>query len=110
MELPSASVTAPAPSRAAHYVRMSTEHRQYSPENQLEIVRQYAAAHNMAIVQEYWDHGRTPPPPLPNVICGTYGPPADRIEKSKQGIYLSVSGNWFSLNCAAPIPHWNKIG
>jgi DNA invertase Pin-like site-specific DNA recombinase len=41
------------------YVRMSTEHQQYSPENQLEVVRQYAASHNMEIVQEYSDHGRS---------------------------------------------------
>jgi hypothetical protein len=30
MDLASASVTALAPSRAAQYVRMSTEHQQYS--------------------------------------------------------------------------------
>ena len=59
MNLASASMTAPAPSRAAQYVRISTEHQQYSPENQLEIIRQYAAAHNMEIVQEYSDHGRS---------------------------------------------------
>jgi predicted site-specific integrase-resolvase len=59
MDLASASVTAGAPSRAAQYVRMSTEHQQYSPENQLEIIRQYAAAHNMEIAQEYSDHGRS---------------------------------------------------
>jgi hypothetical protein len=51
MDLALASVTARAPSRAAQYVRMSTEHQQYSPENQLEIIRQYAGAHNMEIVQ-----------------------------------------------------------
>lgn len=49
----------PLPMRAAHYVRMSTEHQQYSPENQLEVVRQYADSHNMEIVQEYSDHGRS---------------------------------------------------
>jgi DNA invertase Pin-like site-specific DNA recombinase len=38
---------------------MSTEHQQYSPENQLEVIRQYAAAHQMQIVREYADHGRT---------------------------------------------------
>lgn len=38
---------------------MSTEHQQYSPENQLEIIRQHAAAHNMQIVQDYSDHGRS---------------------------------------------------
>jgi hypothetical protein len=30
-------------SRAAHYVRMSTEHLQYSRENQAEVIREYAA-------------------------------------------------------------------
>jgi DNA invertase Pin-like site-specific DNA recombinase len=44
-------------SRAAHYVRISTEHRQYSPKNQADIIRQYAADHNMEIVQVYSDHG-----------------------------------------------------
>jgi predicted site-specific integrase-resolvase len=58
MDLASA-VTARALSRAAQYVRMSTEHQQYSPENQLDNIRQYAAAHNMEIVQEYSDHGRS---------------------------------------------------
>ncbi|MEO6802267.1 MAG: recombinase family protein [Granulicella sp.] len=46
-------------SRAAHYVRMSTEHQQYSPENQADILRQYAADHYMEIVQVYSDHGRS---------------------------------------------------
>jgi DNA invertase Pin-like site-specific DNA recombinase len=59
MDLVSASVNARDSSRAAQYVRMSTEHQQDSPENQLEIIRQYAAAHNMEIVQEYSDHGRS---------------------------------------------------
>ena len=45
--------------RAALYVRMSTEHQQYSPENQTEVIRQYAAAHRMEIVREYADHGRS---------------------------------------------------
>ena len=47
------------PLRAAQYVRMSTEHQQYSPENQLEVIRQYAASHNMEIIHEYSDHGRS---------------------------------------------------
>jgi len=38
---------------------MSTEHQRYSPENQLDIIRQYGAAHNMEIVQAYSDHGRS---------------------------------------------------
>jgi len=55
----SATTHTVAPARAAQYVRMSTEHQQYSPENQLEVVRQYAAAHNLEIVCEYSDHGRS---------------------------------------------------
>ena len=46
----------PPPLRAAQYVRMSTEHQQYSPENQLEVVRAYAASHQMEIVRGYSDH------------------------------------------------------
>lgn len=38
---------------------MSTEHQQYSPENQADIIRQYAADHNMDVVQVYSDHGRS---------------------------------------------------
>lgn len=59
MDLASKAVNVWEPSRAAQYVRMSTEHQQYSPENQVEIIRQYAAAHKMDIVQAYSDHGRS---------------------------------------------------
>jgi DNA invertase Pin-like site-specific DNA recombinase len=38
---------------------MSTEHQQYLPENQLEVIRQYATSHTMEIVREYSDHGRS---------------------------------------------------
>ena len=41
--------------RAAAYVRMSTEHQQYSPDNQAEVIRSYAAAHDMDIVRTYSD-------------------------------------------------------
>jgi DNA invertase Pin-like site-specific DNA recombinase len=51
-------VTAPPEtSRAAQYVRMATEHQQYSPENQLEVIGLYAAVRNIEIVQDYSDHG-----------------------------------------------------
>ncbi len=58
MDLASVSMTARAPSRAAQYVRMSTEHQQYSPENQLDVIRQYAATHNIEIVKDHSYHGR----------------------------------------------------
>jgi hypothetical protein len=35
--------------RAAQYVRMSTEHQQYSTENQSEAIARYAKAHGMEI-------------------------------------------------------------
>lgn len=47
------------PSRVAQYVRMSTEHQQYSTENQSDIIRRYAESRNMAIVETYADHGRS---------------------------------------------------
>jgi len=59
METSTTSANTPLPARAAQYVRMSTEHQQYSPENQLEVIRQYAVSHTMEIVQEYSDHGRS---------------------------------------------------
>src|SRR5271163_4107753 len=46
-------------SRAAQYVRMSTEHQQYSPQNQSDTITKYAIAHNMEIVATYDDHGRS---------------------------------------------------
>jgi len=51
MDLASASV------RAAQYDRMSTEHRQYSPENQLEIIASTQRPTILEIVQDYSDHG-----------------------------------------------------
>ena len=45
--------------RAAQYVRMSTEHQQYSTENQSDVIRGYAEAHGMNIVQTYADDGKS---------------------------------------------------
>ena len=33
--------------RVAEYVRMSTDHQQYSTENQADVIHKYAEAHNM---------------------------------------------------------------
>lgn len=46
-------------SRAAAYVRMSTEHQQYSTSNQMDIVREYAARRSMDIVKIYSDEGKS---------------------------------------------------
>src|SRR6266576_824983 len=45
--------------RAAEYVRMSTEHQQYSTENQQDVIRQYATSRGMTIVQTYADAGKS---------------------------------------------------
>jgi DNA invertase Pin-like site-specific DNA recombinase len=45
--------------RVAQYVRMSTEHQQYSTENQAIAILRYAHSHNMEIVRTYSDHGKS---------------------------------------------------
>jgi DNA invertase Pin-like site-specific DNA recombinase len=45
--------------RAAEYVRMSTEHQQYSTENQQSAVRKYAQQHGIEIVCTYEDSGKS---------------------------------------------------
>lgn len=45
--------------RAAEYVRMSTEHQQYSTENQQDVIREYAESRGMQIVRTYTDAGKS---------------------------------------------------
>ena len=45
--------------RAAEYVRMSTEHQQYSTENQADKIREYAARLGIEIVKTYADAGKS---------------------------------------------------
>jgi len=45
--------------RAAEYVRMSTEHQQYSTENQRDVIRDYAERRGMVIVRTYTDAGKS---------------------------------------------------
>ena len=45
--------------RAAQYVRMSTEHQQYSTENQGDKIREYAARRSIEIVRTYADEGKS---------------------------------------------------
>src|SRR5512147_1689476 len=49
----------PPPVRAAQYVRMSTDHQQYSTENQAETIREYAQRHGLLIVRSYADEGKS---------------------------------------------------
>jgi DNA invertase Pin-like site-specific DNA recombinase len=45
--------------RAAIYVRMSTEHQQYSTENQADVIREYAAKRGLEIVRTFADAGKS---------------------------------------------------
>lgn len=45
--------------RAAAYVRMSTEHQQYSTENQREVIDAFADLRNLDIVRIYADEGKS---------------------------------------------------
>jgi Resolvase, N terminal domain len=47
------------PIPAAQYVRMSTEHQQYSLVNQSAKIREYASEHGFEIVRTYADSGRS---------------------------------------------------
>ena len=49
----------PTTIRAAAYVRMSTEHQQYSTSNQMDVIREYALRRGMEIVREYSDEGKS---------------------------------------------------
>lgn len=44
---------------AAQYVRMSTEHQQYSTANQADAIRQYASERGFQIVRTYADQGKS---------------------------------------------------
>ena len=48
-----------APLRAAQYVRMSTEHQQYSTNNQADKILEYAQRRNIEIVRTYADEGKS---------------------------------------------------
>lgn len=43
----------------ASYLRMSTEHQQYSIDNQVQFIQKYADDHNMVIVRSYDDEGKS---------------------------------------------------
>ena len=45
--------------RVAQYVRMSTEHQQYSIANQSAAIGLYAAAHGLGIVRAFVDEGKS---------------------------------------------------
>jgi hypothetical protein len=57
VELSSEGIPAAIP--AAEYVRMSTEHQQYSTDNQHKVIAEYADRRGMTIVRTYADSGKS---------------------------------------------------
>src|SRR6202167_504613 len=55
----SSAQSGPVATRAVEYVRMSTEHQQYSTENQQKVIRQYAEQHGMVVIRTYTDAGKS---------------------------------------------------
>src|ERR1700685_3148546 len=53
------AVTAQAQTRAAQYVRMSTDYQRYSIENQAAVIAAYAQIHGLIIVRTYRDEGES---------------------------------------------------
>ena len=51
--------TEPSIVPAAVYVRMSTEHQQYSTSNQLDMIKEYAKRRGMTIAKVYSDEGKS---------------------------------------------------
>ena len=49
----------PRPARAAQYIRMSTEHQQYSTHNQADVIGEYATTRGFEIVKTYADEGKS---------------------------------------------------
>jgi DNA invertase Pin-like site-specific DNA recombinase len=52
-------VNSASPVPAAQYLRMSTEHQQYSPENQSSAILEYAESHGFDIVHTYSDPAKS---------------------------------------------------
>ena len=48
-----------SPIAAAQYLRMSTDHQQYSIENQAAAIQRWAAEHGFNVVQTYEDAGKS---------------------------------------------------
>jgi DNA invertase Pin-like site-specific DNA recombinase len=56
---PESTQPEPKPMRAAQYVRMSTEHQQYSTENQSDVIGEYLAKRGGEMVRTYADDGKS---------------------------------------------------
>ena len=56
---PKNTSTEPDATPAAQYIRMSTDHQQYSTENQADAIREYAKKRGFRVVKTYADEGKS---------------------------------------------------
>jgi len=59
METQGTASPQPERRRAAQYVRMSTEHQQYSTENQRDAIRKWAEKRGIVVIRTYEDGGKS---------------------------------------------------
>ncbi len=57
------------PVPAAQYLRMSTDHQQYSLENQSEAIQKYAESHGFTVLRTYSDPAKRDFPLRTGVVC-----------------------------------------
>lgn len=95
---------------AAEYIRMSTEHQQYSIENQHDAIQRYADSKGMLLVQSFIDAGKSGvgiqgrdalPRSTPRRMANDYG---TRLEKSAAG--GSHKGEWLLSKDAHEGTRW----
>src|SRR5262245_47766979 len=83
--------------RAAQYVRMSTEHQQYSTENQSAAIAEYARRRGMTIVRTFADSGKS-------------GLRLDGRDALKELISVVQSGNAdFSVILVYGVSRWGRF-
>lgn len=87
------------PIRAAEYVRMSTEHQQYSTENQRDAVRQWAEARNRRVVRTYVDEDRSGLTELAEAQVSTI---RTKLLKIGAQIRVTVRKVWVSMASSYP--------
>ena len=83
--------------RAAQYLRMSTDHQQYSIANQAAAIALYAAAHNIAIVRSFIDEGKTG-----TTIKGRFG-----LQQLLETVQSSIAD--FNLILVYDVSRWGRF-
>lgn len=82
---------------AAEYVRMSTEHQQYSTENQAQTIREYAEQRDIKIIKTYSDDAKS------GVIIGG----RDALQQLIADVESGTAG--FSVILVYDVTRWGRF-